>query len=211
MNRAQEIVNTLLETESPTFEESDRITELIQRVLRKHGAHGAVTDPRGFEKEINPIIAQYGIRFDSEDKIIKAYGTEGYSDIDGIVLKVPDRFDDYAMLKLNQVIAHELEHAHQTQQAMLTGNAAQMHASALRRILPGGKLNYTAYHNQPQETSAYAKSAINQMRQSSLTRQQALQQLRTRKHLPFLSATDPKEIKRFRKRAYRYAQQLPKP
>jgi hypothetical protein len=193
---------TLNDIMSVIYTIADRIETYNPRVDRR----------RRFEQEINPALEKYGVRFVANDPELSERGPVAKTDLSGVTALIPWRVDRQEFHNMREVLSHELVHADQIKRAMLTGNAAKMYTTARGRMMPGGVLDRAAYAGDPHETTAYARSLIDQMRLRGLTRSGAIQALRqgaVRAFGPQQEYPSEKVRKRFLKHAAGYAEQIP--
>jgi len=153
-----------------------------------------------FEAEVNPLLAPYRIRIDRDDPRLE--GHPGAAFMDGIVIGYWGSWP-----QLRQVLSHELVHQKQIERAALKGRAKEMYQSAHDRVLRGGKFNQQAYADDPHELMAYGRTFADAARAQGVNRPSAMAMLRRGNVRPM--GYSPKGRKRFLKRAYQYAQDLP--
>lgn len=202
------IVSTLLE-DLPGVDQKtlDEIMGIILGVVDRVKSGNPQVDRPRFEQEVNPLLTKWGIQFKSNDEILMKHGPPARAGIDGVIVATPKRINRDEFAYIREILSHELVHGDQISRAMMTGNAAQMVASAEKRMMPHGQLDYDKYKTDPHEVTAYARSAIDKLRRQKATRSQAMQVLRTQPVSQLKHA--PKSHKRFLKHAAGYAQQLP--
>lgn len=183
--------------------ELERIMDMVKQAADAHpGAYGI--DPDGFEKDINPKLAQYGIEFTRTNDFLNRYNAPACTLLSGVIARTPSVNSPAYMHQLKVTLSHELVHQSQIDHAIHTGNAYKMMASAQNRSMPGGKLDREKYMTDKHEIGAYARTALDSA--GIKTQDKALRTLRN-KSLPWLSQ-EPKGSdlwKRSRKAAYKHA------
>lgn len=212
MSRAQQIVGALLE-DLPGVDEAtlNEIMGVIFQAVDASKTGNPAVDQQKFEQLANPQLEKYGIKFDANDEVLVAQNKPARGGLDGLVIATPQRINRREFAYMREMISHELVHGDQMSRAMQTGNAAKMYQSAHRRILPQGihgPMDYHAYLTDPHEVTAHARSAIDRMRRSKMTRPQAISALKAGQ-AGHQQKADPKSYKRFLKHAAGYAQDLP--
>lgn len=209
MNTATLIAHALLEDLPGADQQTiDEIMDIILDVVDRVKSGNPRMDRQRFEQEVNPLLAEWNVKFTSNDPDLNRYHVPGKAGIDGVIMATPQRINRDEFAYTREVLSHELVHIDQMWRAVQTGDIAKMFKSAHDRMMPGGELDYNKYQTDPHEITAHARSLVDRFRRQHKTRAQAAQTLR---HEPVgqLKHISAKAHKRFLKRAAGYAQQLP--
>jgi hypothetical protein len=176
----------------------DEIGSIISRSLAL-----SRRDPTEFERLVNQQLKPYGIEFTRTSSVLVNSGAPAAYEGDMVLVRTPDLHHGLNVSNLMVAISHELVHRGQVEAADKKGGREAILRQSQRMVGPGGRVNWRAYQQDPHETAAYARSAVDVLRNQGLNREQVLKALQHGRS----PVNRPGDRKRFLKRAYAYATQ----